>query len=69
MLKILHVSRQTLVQYVKKKEIRVVSSSNGTYDYNDDDVYRKAGLAADRMNVVYSVPRPGRWLMLTKTEL
>lgn len=55
MLKILHVSRQTLVQYVKKKEIRVVSSSNGTYDYNDDDdVYRKAGLAADRMNVVYS---------------
>ena len=46
-LKILHVSRQTLVQYVKKKP-------NGTYDYNDDDVYRKAGLAAERMNVIYS---------------
>lgn len=54
MLKILHVSRQTLVQYVKKKEIRVVSLTNGTYDYNDDDVYRKAGLASERMNVVYS---------------
>ena len=53
-LKILHVSRQTLVQYVKKKEIRVISLPNGTYDYNDDDVYRKAGLAAERMNVVYS---------------
>ena len=53
-LKILHVSRQTLVQYVKKKDIRVVKLPNGTYDYNDDDVYRKAGLAAERMNVVYS---------------
>lgn len=53
-LKILHISRQTLVQYVKKKEIRVVSLPNGTYDYNDDDVYRKAGLASERMNVVYA---------------
>ena len=53
-LKILHVSRQTLVQYVKKKDIRVVKLPNGTYDYNDDDVYRKAGLAAERMNVIYS---------------
>ena len=53
-LKVLHVSRQTLVQYVKKKDIRVVKLPNGTYDYNDDDVYRKAGLAAERMNVVYS---------------
>lgn len=53
-LKILHVSRQTLVQYVKKKEIRVVPLSNGTYDYNDDDVYCKAGLASERMNVVYA---------------
>lgn len=35
-LKILHVSRQTLVQYVKKKEIRVVKLPNGTHDYNDD---------------------------------
>lgn len=53
-LKILHISRQTLVQYVKKKDIRVVSLPNGTYDYNDDDVYRKAGLASERMNVVYA---------------
>ena len=53
-LKILHISRQTLVQYVKKKEIRVISLPNGTYDYNDDDVYRKAGLAYERMHVVYA---------------
>ena len=39
---------------MKKKDIRVVKLPNGTYDYNDDDVYRKAGLAAERMNVVYS---------------
>lgn len=53
-LKILHISRQTLVQYVKKKEILAVSLPNGTYDYNDDDVYRKAGLASEMMNVVYA---------------
>ena len=53
-LKILHITRQTLVQYVKRKEIRVVLLPNGTYDYNDDDVYRKAGLASERMNVVYT---------------
>ena len=52
--KILHITRQTLVQYVKRKEIRVVLLPNGTYDYNDDDVYRKAGLASERMNVVYA---------------
>ena len=53
-LKILHITRQTLVQYVKRKEIRVVLLPNGMYDYNDDDVYRKAGLASERMNVVYA---------------
>ena len=52
-LKILHISRQTLVQYVKKKEILAVSLPNGTYDYNDD-VYRNAGLASEMMNVVYA---------------
>lgn len=52
-LKILHISRQTLVQYVKKKEILAVSLPNGTYDYNDD-VYRKDGLASEMMNVVYA---------------
>lgn len=53
-LKILHISRQTLVKYVQNKEIRVVELSNGFYDYNDDDVYRKAGLANERLNVTYA---------------
>ena len=33
-LKILHISRQTLVKYVQNKEIRVVELPNGFYDYN-----------------------------------
>lgn len=53
-LKILHISRQTLVKYVHNKEIRVVELPNGFYDYNDDDVYRKAGLANERLNITYA---------------
>ena len=53
-LKILHISRQTLVKYVQNKEIRVAELPNGFYDYNDDDVYRKAGLANERLNVTYA---------------
>ena len=37
-LKLLHVSRATLVKYVKNKEIRVVELSNGFYEYNDEYV-------------------------------
>ena len=53
-LKLLHVSRATLVKYVKNKEIRVVELPNGFYEYNDEDVYRKAGLADERYNVIYA---------------
>lgn len=53
-LKILHISRQTLVKYVHNKEIQVVELPNGFYDYNDDDVYRKAGLTNERLNVTYA---------------
>ena len=53
-LKILHISRQTLVKYVQNKEIRVVELPNGFYDYNDDDVYYKAGLTNERLNVTYA---------------
>ena len=53
-LKLLHISRTTLVKYVKNKEIRVVELPNGFYDYNDEDVYRKAGLADERYNVIYA---------------
>ena len=53
-LKLLHVSRATLVKYVRNKEIRVVELPNGFYEYNDEDVYRKAGLADERYDVIYA---------------
>lgn len=53
-LKLLHISRATLVKYVKNKEIRVVVLPNGFYEYNDEDVYRKAGLAEERYDVIYA---------------
>lgn len=53
-LKLLHISRATLVKYVKNKEIRVVELPNGFYEYNDEDVYRKAGLADERFDVIYA---------------
>lgn len=53
-LKILNISRQTLVKYVKNGDIRVVVQTNKQYDYNEEDVYRKAGLSENRVNVVYA---------------
>jgi predicted site-specific integrase-resolvase len=53
-LKILNISRQTLVKYVKNGDIRVVIQANKQYDYNEEDVYRKAGLSENRVNVVYA---------------
>ena len=43
-LKILNVTRPTLVKYVKDGTIRTTTLPNGTYDYNDEDVYLKAEL-------------------------
>lgn len=53
-LKILNISRQTLTKYVKNGDIRVVMQTNKQYDYNEEDVYRKAGLSENRVNVVYA---------------
>ena len=53
-LKILNISRQTLVKYVKNGDIRVVMQTNKQYDYNEEDVYRKAGLSENRVNAVYA---------------
>lgn len=53
-LKALKVTRQTLTKYVKNGEIRVETQPNGMYIYNDDDVYRKAGISAERTNAVYA---------------
>lgn len=53
-LKILNVARPTLVKYVKDGTIRTTTLPNGTYDYNDEDVYRKSGRAKERVSVTYS---------------
>lgn len=53
-LKILNVTRPTLVKYVKDGTIRTTTLPNGMYDYNDEDVYRKSGRAKERVSVTYS---------------
>lgn len=53
-LKILNVTRPTLVKYVKDGTIRTTTLPNGTYDYNDEDVYRKSGRTKERVSVTYS---------------
>ncbi len=53
-LRVLNISRQTLTKYVKNGDIRVVMQANKQYDYNEEDVYRKAGLSEHRINVVYA---------------
>lgn len=50
----MNISRQTLTKYVKNGDIRVVMQTNKQYDYNEEDVYRKAGLSENRVNVVYA---------------
>jgi len=42
-LQILGVSRITLMTYVKKGKIRVIKLHNGTYNYNENDVYKLSG--------------------------
>ena len=53
-LKILNVTRPTLVKYVKDGTIRTTTLPNGTYDYNDEDVYLKSGRTKERVSVIYS---------------
>ena len=53
-LKILNVTRPTLVKYVKDGTIRTITLPNGTYDYNDEDVYLKSGRTKERVSVIYS---------------
>lgn len=71
-LKILNISRQTLVKYVKNGDIRVVMQTNKQYDYNEEDVYRKAGLSENRVNVVYarvSTPKQKKTLRIRQKLL
>ena len=53
-LKILKISRVTLWKYVKSGKIRVTKEPNGYYKYNDEDVYKIAGIEDNRLNVIYA---------------
>ncbi len=53
-LKILQVTRPTLVSYVKSGKIKATRLTNGYWDYDDDSVYELAGLKDQRKVVVYS---------------
>lgn len=53
-LKILKISRVTLWKYVKSGKIRVTKESNGYYKYNNEDVYKIAGIEDNRLNVIYA---------------
>ena len=53
-LKILGIHRVTLYNYVKSGKIRGTLLPNGTYNYNEDDVYKIAGIESNRKNVIYA---------------
>ena len=53
-LKILQVTRQTLLSYVKNGKIKATRLSNGYWDYDDDSVYEVAGLKDQRKIVIYN---------------
>ena len=53
-LQILKIHRQTLSRYVKEGKIKVIRLPNKTYNYNDEDVYRLAGLDFKRKSVIYA---------------
>jgi predicted site-specific integrase-resolvase len=53
-LKILRIHRVTLSNYVKHKKIKVKNLPNGTYDYDDNDVYALLGQTNKRGSVIYA---------------
>ena len=52
-LKILRISRATLVKYVKQGKIKVTELYNGFYEYNDKDVYNIINKNIQRKTVIY----------------
>ena len=51
-LKTLRVTRNTLHTYVKQGKIRVVKYPNGRYEYNQEDVWKIAGIERNHLNVM-----------------
>jgi len=53
-MKLLHISRQTLSNYTKKGLIRTTTLSNGRYEYDTDDVYQLLNNDIERKTCVYA---------------
>ena len=51
-LKILNISRITLMKYLKLGYISATKLPNGQYDYNDDTVYAFIGQKKEKKNIV-----------------
>lgn len=52
-LKLLRVTRQTLCRYIKEGKITGKMLVNGTYDYDEESVYKLLGKGYERKNVIY----------------
>lgn len=53
-LRILGVTRVTLMNLVKKGRIKVESLPNGTYEYADEDIYLYAGIKRKQYCIIYA---------------
>ena len=53
-LRILGVTRVTLMNLVKKGHIKAQSLPNGTYEYDDEDIYRYAGIKRKQYCIIYA---------------
>jgi predicted site-specific integrase-resolvase len=53
-LKVLRVTRPTLTSYVKNGRVKVKKLPNGYYDYDEDSVFKLAGITTERISVIYA---------------
>ena len=52
--RLLRCNRVTIWRYVKSGKIRIEKINDYHYIYNDDDVYRLAGICPNRKAVIYA---------------
>ena len=53
-LKLLQVTRPTLTSYIKNGKVLVRKLPNGYYDYDEDSVYKAAGIIEERSSAIYA---------------
>ena len=53
-LNILKITRPTLTKYVKLGRIKAIKKPNGFYEYDDDDVFKVAGITQFRKCAIYA---------------